>query len=334
MLSEWLSWTWDRYANNREDIVPLLTLVGGSIGIVFLGIRTRAADRTARAALQQSVAAAEQAKVATTQAMVAADRHQEQIRSDRERRITESFAVAVEQLSSDKLETRLGSIYTLERIAMESEREYWPIIEMLTAFVRHRAPWPPHDGVHNPFVELQTQRENKTSNPIVPARSERDKRFTAREIRPAIDIQAVLSVLGRRDRMTHKSDQGRQVNLSRTDLRGADLKGVNLKCADLRYANLNGAALSKAHLEGAELMNAKLEYADLSDTHLEGAGIWGVSLNGANLLGAHLEDVDCTLTVDLKSEQLRLTYANAETSLPEDVIRPERWPAKASEGQP
>ena len=70
-------------------------------------------------------------------------RHEEQTSADRERRITESFAKAVEQLGSDKLETRLGGIYTLERIARESEREYWPIMETLTAFVREHAPWPP-----------------------------------------------------------------------------------------------------------------------------------------------------------------------------------------------
>jgi membrane protein implicated in regulation of membrane protease activity len=48
---------------------------------------------------------------ALRQAETASERHQEQTNADRQRRITESFAKAVEQLGSDKLEVRLGGIY-------------------------------------------------------------------------------------------------------------------------------------------------------------------------------------------------------------------------------
>jgi hypothetical protein len=129
-----IEWIWAGYVANRENIVSLATLLAGVIGIPLLYSRTRSANRSARAAL-------EQAKVAAAQAKTAADRHEEQTRADRERRITESFAKAVEQLGSEKLETRLGGIYTLERISKEkqSEREYWPIMERLTARARARA---------------------------------------------------------------------------------------------------------------------------------------------------------------------------------------------------
>ena len=112
-----------------EALYHLALIVAGAIGIPLLyHRRTRAVDRSANAALQ---------------AKTAAERHKEQTDADRERRITESFAKAVEQLGDDKLEVRLGGIYTLERIARESERDYWPIMETLTAYVRERAPWPP-----------------------------------------------------------------------------------------------------------------------------------------------------------------------------------------------
>src|SRR5204862_4799589 len=54
----------------------------------------------------------------------------------------ERFASAVEQLAAERsdgsprTETRLGGIYALERLAAESEREYWPIMEVLTAYGR------------------------------------------------------------------------------------------------------------------------------------------------------------------------------------------------------
>ena len=66
-------------------------------------------------------------------------RHFGQTDADRQRRITESFAKATEQLGSDKLEVRLGGIYSLERISKESPDDYWTVMENLTAFVRERS---------------------------------------------------------------------------------------------------------------------------------------------------------------------------------------------------
>lgn len=65
--------------------------------------------------------------------------HGEQTRADQQRRITESFSKAAEQLGSDKLEVRLGGVYSLERISKESLDDYWTVMENLTAFVRERS---------------------------------------------------------------------------------------------------------------------------------------------------------------------------------------------------
>src|SRR3984885_12962700 len=76
------------------------------------------------------------AAVAAVAAWIALMRHFAQTDADRERRVTESFSKAVEQLANDKIEVRLGGIYTLERISRESPDDYWTIMETLTAFVR------------------------------------------------------------------------------------------------------------------------------------------------------------------------------------------------------
>src|SRR5208283_1279828 len=72
-------------------------------------------------------------------AAVALAHHFAQTNADRQRRITESFSKAAEQLGSDKLEVRLGGIYSLERISKESPEDYWTVMENLTAFVRERS---------------------------------------------------------------------------------------------------------------------------------------------------------------------------------------------------
>ncbi len=73
-----------------------------------------------------------------------------QLQQAEQGQITDRFTSAIEQLGSDKLEIRLGGIYALERIAgdslaMESSpgRDYATIMEVLTAYVRENAPWPP-----------------------------------------------------------------------------------------------------------------------------------------------------------------------------------------------
>jgi hypothetical protein len=63
---------------------------------------------------------------------------------NREGQITDRFTRAIDQLGKvedgQKLfEIRIGGIYALQRIARESEEDYWPIMEILTAYVRQNA---------------------------------------------------------------------------------------------------------------------------------------------------------------------------------------------------
>ena len=57
-----------------------------------------------------------------------------------EGQITDRFTRAIEQLGAEQLQVRLGGIYALERIARDSPGDHWPIMEVLTAFVRENAP--------------------------------------------------------------------------------------------------------------------------------------------------------------------------------------------------
>ena len=43
----------------------------------------------------------------------------------------------IDQSGNPAIEIQLGGIYALERIANESEKDYWPIMEILTAYVRN-----------------------------------------------------------------------------------------------------------------------------------------------------------------------------------------------------
>ena len=137
---------------------------------------------------------------------------------------------------------RLGAIYALDRISKDSRRDHWTIMETLTGFVREQAPWPPRQPIGNPFVQLQVGGGgDETKGENTPAEeTEKGAEPLGAQIRPPTDIQAVLTVLGRRDERARKLDQAarRRLGLRNTDLRGADLFGAHLQGADLRRAGV------------------------------------------------------------------------------------------------
>jgi hypothetical protein len=209
---------------------------------------------------------------ALRQAAIAARRHHAQTEADRQRRITESFSKAVEQLGSDKIEVRLGGIYTLERISRESPEEYWTVMETLTAFVRERVRWKVPD-----VAEFDNVKSSISLNEL--------------KYDPPTDIDAVLSVIIRRDEKNRAREKSEHwyLKLRGTDLRGASFRHAHLENANLRYVHLEGANLRDAHLEGAILRDAHFEGANLRDVHLDGATLRDAHLEGADLGGAYLE---------------------------------------------
>ncbi len=203
---------------------------------------------------------------------------------------TDLFTKAIEQLGSEKLEVRLGGIYALERIARDSEKDHGPIMEVLTAFVRLHAPWPPEKPA-------EAKAQPAVSGQPVPG-EKKPATEPGPEVKPRADIQAILTVLRRRS-PTYRKSETRRLDLRQTDLRGADLFQTHLESADLfgahlekailQQAHLEGADLRKVHLEGADLFKANLEEANLNEAHLEGAILWRANLMQASLIGAHLE---------------------------------------------
>jgi uncharacterized protein YjbI with pentapeptide repeats/DNA-binding Xre family transcriptional regulator len=82
--------------------------------------------------------------------------------------------------------------------------------------------------------------------------------------------------------------QLQRIDLSDTDLNGANLVAAELNGANLVAAELNGADMSRAELNGADMSRAELNGADMSRAELNGADMSRAELNGANLIEANL----------------------------------------------
>ena len=104
----------------------------------------------------------------------------------------------------------------------------------------------------------------------------------------SLDIQAILTVIGRR-KHSFKNGEPNRLDLRETNLQKAYLSKAHLEGADLSEAHLEGTNFIETHLEGANLSGALLKGANLSGAHLEGANLTETYFEGANLSGTHLE---------------------------------------------
>lgn len=194
------------------------------------------------------------------------------------------YTSAVEQTGTqgdDHLQTRLGGVYALERLMIDSPRYQPIVIEVLSEFVRGRVP-------HAAPV----------TSPGIPSSTGCPRNDTG----PKADVQAALTVLGRRN---PQQDANVRINLGLTCLSSANLKGSHLENANLEGAYLDkaafeGASLVGANLDGAYLAgasfgsNAKLDQASLSSANLSSTFLGFSSLRGARLAGANLTGANLT----------------------------------------
>jgi len=206
---------------------------------------------------------------------------QNQHELSRSGQITERFTRAIDQLGrQDQLEVVLGGIYALERIARDSfDDDRGTIAEVLTAYVRTHAPWPP-------------------TSPSPDTASTALDDLPDLQVR-APDVQAAVTVLGRGGFPDAVAD--------RLDLGGVDLRKATLADADLRKASLAGSRLEESNLSRAQLQEANLARVWLRDVRLRSG-----QLQEANLVGAQLQGVDLRgaqlQKADLSGAQLQGAY--------------------------
>jgi Pentapeptide repeats (8 copies) len=173
-----------------------------------------------------------------------------QLQVSKEGQVTERFTRAIDQLGSDKLDVRLGAIFTLDRIAKDSPTDLGAVAEVLASYIREHSPWPPRDaGTRSSQLQAQGPFEMQ--------------RLPTLRVRAA-DVQAALTVLAQR--LAVKADF---VNLAATDLRSA-----NLRFAKFGRASLWGSNLQGARIHSANLANVLLNMADFKDARADEFTIW------------------------------------------------------------
>jgi Pentapeptide repeats (8 copies) len=194
-----------------------------------------------------------------------------------DKQITERFTKAVEQLGHENVTVRIGGIFALGRIARESKTDHWPIMEILTAYLRNRS------------SETKRAANSPTGSDAASCAHCPCYELNAHQMIPETnaDFAAIVEVLRCRKASYESSDQ--RLNLERVNLEGVNFSGADLRGARLFGASLQGARFYRAHLEGADFSGAILRGTDFTEAYLDGVNLIGTDLHRAVLVGTDLE---------------------------------------------
>lgn len=240
---------------------PLTRLIGGSELLALSGKERADATNSVR----QTVLAGLTGVFAATGIVFTARTYL----TNRRNQFTERYAKAVALLASDKLDERMGGIYSLRHILVESKQDRDAVISVLAAFIREHS-----------YEYLVHAYPARVYGPD--GEEDRDE-FFQHEKKIGPDIQAALSAI------LTASD--------RSEAYPVDLSDAALPYAYFPGGKLHGATLDRVHLYHARLVGVDLKGASLRDTNFAHAVLENVNFKGTflwetNFTGAMVENSD------------------------------------------
>ncbi|MGC5306043.1 pentapeptide repeat-containing protein [Micromonospora zamorensis] len=163
-----------------------------------------------------------------------------------EKRVTELYVKAADQLGSDKAPVRLAGLYALERLAQDNPAHRQSIVEVICAYLR--MPYtPPND---QPTPEPDDQQPADGFDPAAPTDATGDSDKPAVDPREERQVRlAAQRILGRHLRPTTPEEQpdplywGTKVTLDLTEAVLVDL--------DFTRCHLHNATFTKTHFTGS-----------------------------------------------------------------------------------
>jgi hypothetical protein len=222
--------------------------------------------------------------------------------------VTQRFTQAIDQLgkTDDKgkkvLEVRVGAIHALGQIATQSEEDYyWPIIEILCAYVRHNAPRDPTKKVEISETMLQGHAD--------------------------LDIQTILDTIGRHTERPSIQTRLTLIDLANTDLRNSNFTKANFSACWFNAADLRGANFLRADLRSTSFRNADLSKAFFYEMQ-KVENVENADFKDANLEGTQFHDVDLSAAKNLTQDQINQAVGKYNTKLPDGLVRPASWGEK------
>lgn len=269
------------YQDDKENLRTVVIVLGGVIAFPFAIWRLYISDKQANASREQARIAQEAHFTSLFTKAV------ELLGSTRERKEGERIVV------EPNIEVRLGAIYALERIAQDSERDRWPILECLCAYVRSNAPVPqhyfwPHDTEHGEanFAEHDVEK-------------------WLRELKPMdITAKAVIRVIGR---LPH--DKCNRLDLRLVNFSGVELNQLNFENADLDHSVFLRTKMAKTNFCGSSFRGSLMRFVHAPKTSFEDCNFYKALVDQPQF--SHASFVSASL-VEFQLNMLKLEWGADE----------------------
>lgn len=255
----WLAYCWIEPTSAQEKnefIRTAVAVAGGFVligGLYFTRETLKTSQETVRINTRNTEATIENVRLnAENTAATIENQKQTQLGLTAER-----FYRACEQLGNPSRHVRLGALYALESIAKDSDRDFDQVVSVISAYVREEA-----------------RKDESASYDYV-----RAEPGTAQSSRCPEDIQAALTILGRR-RTIRDQDDGPPLDLSNTVLSGARLRDANLQ-----KAIFDNSVMHNVRIHDCNFARAQFKHADV-----RGSEFYSTDLRQTNFVSANLED--------------------------------------------
>lgn len=173
-------------------------------------------------------------------------------RLSRRGQIADRYTKAIEQLTNASSDIRIGGLYALEQTTRDAIEYRNIVVEVLAAYIRSHAPWPP------------PRKPGSLTRPWSLRINHADRLLPDQDIRVALAIlRSLISVTGKTG-----------LDLSNSNLSGADLTEMCLIDGHLNNANLTGARLNNSDLRGADLRGTELQSAQFYRADFTDVTLW------------------------------------------------------------
>lgn len=272
----------DWVLNHSEEIRNIALALAAAIGVPMIAWRTRAADRSARAALINSEVLLQ-------------------------RQHSETLAEACRLLESGEPATRVGGVALLSYVADRSSDDRELVSELLTRRIRARRrigdlgskPVPLPADIQYALVVLSH-----------PARAWTFLDLSGSNLSGCEILNGRLEAWNLNNAYLHGAT-----------LVGSSLDRAHLEFCEFVECELLEASLESVVANDASFVNSNLSKANLAWGDFMGAVFGGTELGGANLSGANLHAADLGSARGLTASQLSRALVTPRTILPKGITR-------------
>lgn len=327
-----MAFTLDLAAATAEDVRNLGLVVAAIIGVPFLIWRSVVAQKQVDVAEQGQITDRINKAVEGLGAEKNAKRQRknskgELLYEEKEDNSGLDFKRPImEEVTEPNLEVRIGAIYALERISQDSLRDHIQIMEILCAYVRQNFPanmaveptWTAVTPLRSSYFFSLTQQfynpdwfsDQEVRNNVLGSHlaslsgalgnyHESNAVKWAKSLEPRSDLQAIITVLGRRAHVDTESDYkfvsdfnsvGFQLNLTSSNLQGIVAEGLDLRNAIMDGCSLDGSLFNRAQLSGISARNASFIGADFSGCIIQDAVFYQSNMSFVWANDAHFSD--------------------------------------------